>query len=147
MIRFRLACDSEHEFESWFPDSASYEEQARRGFVTCPECNSHRIAKAPMAPAILTRRPAPPSDSPPQNVALLDEKHKALREAMIAIRREIEAKTDDVGTEFSTVARAMHAGEAPERAIRGKADLGAVKELLEEGIRIAPIPMLPDEAN
>ena len=46
-----------HEFESWFPDGASYEEQARRGFVICPECNSPRIAKAPMAPAIVSPRP------------------------------------------------------------------------------------------
>jgi hypothetical protein len=143
MIKFALACDNDHRFESWFPDSASYEEQARRGFVTCPECNSHRVTKAPMAPAIVTRRPT----AGPQNVALLDEKAKALREAMIAIRREIEARTDDVGAEFPSVARAIHAGEAPERAIRGKADLGEVKELLEEGIRIAPIPMLPDEVN
>ena len=56
MIKFTLACEREHEFESWFPDNAAYEEQARRGFVVCPECSSHRIAKAPMAPAVLTHR-------------------------------------------------------------------------------------------
>ena len=59
MIKFTLACEREHEFDSWFPDNASYEEQARRGFVVCPECNSHRVAKAPMAPAVLTRRRPP----------------------------------------------------------------------------------------
>ena len=58
MIKFSLACDHGHEFESWFPDSAAYEEQARRGLVTCPQCNSHRIAKAPMAPAIVCPREA-----------------------------------------------------------------------------------------
>ena len=141
MIKFSLNCDSGHEFESWFPDSASYEEQARRGFVTCPTCNSHRVAKAPMAPAVLSRR------GETQPVALIDEKAKALREAMTALRREIEAKTDDVGAEFPSVARAIHAGETPERAIRGQANLVEVKALIEEGVRIAPIPMLPDEAN
>ena len=146
MIKFTLACDSGHEFESWFPDSASYEEQARRGFVVCPECNSPRVAKAPMAPAVLTRR-RKVSEEKPQPVALLDEKAQVLREAMIALRREIEAKTDNVGAEFPTVARAIHSGEEPERAIRGQANLGEVKALLEEGVRIAPIPMLPDEAN
>ena len=55
MIKFALACDHGHEFESWFPDSASYDEQARRGFVVCPECDSHSVAKAPMAPAVVTR--------------------------------------------------------------------------------------------
>jgi hypothetical protein len=145
MIKFTLACEREHEFESWFPDNAAYEEQARRGFVVCPECNSHRVAKAPMAPAVLTHRRAKPDE--PRPVALLDAKAQALREAMTALRREIEARTDDVGAEFPTVARAIHAGDEPERAIRGKANFGEVKALLEEGVRIAPVPMLPDEAN
>jgi len=145
MIKFTLACEREHEFESWFPDNASYEEQARRGFVVCPECSSHRIAKAPMAPAVLTHRRGKTYE--PRPVALLDAKAQALREAMTTLRREIEARTDDVGAEFPTVARAIHAGDEPERAIRGKANFGEVKALLEEGVRIAPVPMLPDEAN
>lgn len=138
MIKFTLACDQDHEFESWFPDGAAYEEQARRGFVTCPQCNSHHIVKAPMAPAIVAReKPA----------ALVDDRARALREAMRAVRREIEARTDDVGEAFPEVARAIHAGDEPERAIRGQANLGEVKSLLEEGVRIAPMPALPDEAN
>jgi hypothetical protein len=141
MIKFSLACDRGHEFESWFPDSASYEEQARRGFVTCPDCNSHRIVKAPMAPAIVTR------ERPQRASALLDDRAKAMREAMTALRREIEARTDDVGPAFPEMARAIHSGEAPERAIRGQADLAEVKALIEEGVRIAPLPVLPDEAN
>ena len=141
MIKFALACDHGHEFESWFPDSASYDEQARRGFVVCPECNSHSIAKAPMAPAVVTRdRSGPPA-------ALLDERAKAMREAMATLRREIEARTDDVGPAFPEVARAIHSGEAPERAIRGQANLAEVKALLEEGVHIAPLPGLPEEAN
>jgi hypothetical protein len=138
MIKFALACDQGHEFESWFPDSASYEEQARRGFVVCPQCNSHRIAKAPMAPAVVTRE---------RSAALLDERAKTARDAMLALRREIEARTDDVGQAFPEVARAIHSGEQPERAIRGQANLAEVKALLEEGVQIAPLPVLPDEAN
>ena len=138
MIKFTLVCDREHEFESWFPDGAAYEEQARRGFVTCPQCQSPRIAKAPMAPAIVARgKPA----------SLVDDQSRAMREAMRAMRREIEARTDDVGEAFPQVARAIHAGDAPERAIRGQANVAEVKALIEEGVRIAPIPALPDEAN
>jgi hypothetical protein len=138
MIKFSLACDEGHGFESWFPDGAAFEEQARRGFVTCPECNSARVAKAPMAPAVVTRE---------RSAALLDERAKAMREAMVALRREIEKRTDDVGEAFPQVARAIHAGDEPERAIRGQANLGEVKALLEEGVPVAPIPILPDEAN
>jgi hypothetical protein len=144
MIKFTLSCDNGHEFESWFPDSASYEEQARRGFVTCPDCNSHRVAKAPMAPAIVSSGRPDPAARP---AALIDEKSRQFREAMIALRREIEARTDDVGAAFPTVARAIHAGDEPERAIRGQANFAEVKALVEEGVRIAPMPVLPDEAN
>ncbi len=91
-----------------------------------------------MAPAVVTReRPA----------ALLDERAKVVRDAMLALRREIEARTDDVGQAFPEVARAIHSGEQPERAIRGQANLAEVKALLEEGVQIAPLPVLPDEAN
>ncbi len=135
MIKFSLACEGGHAFESWFADGASYDEQARRGLVTCPECASPRVAKAPMAPAVVTRR------------GLTDEKSLKLREAAAALRREIETRTQDVGEAFPQVARAIHAGDEPERAIRGRANLAEVKALLEEGVMIAPIPMLPDEAN
>jgi hypothetical protein len=141
MIKFRLACDQGHEFESWFPDGGSYEEQAQRGFVLCPECNSPRIAKAPMAPAILSRGPVA------EPMTLRDEKMRAMRDGLRELRREIERRTDDVGEAFPQLARAMHAGEEPERAIRGQANLGEVKALLEEGVRVAPMPILPDEAN
>jgi hypothetical protein len=141
VIKFSLACDGGHEFESWFPDGASYEEQVKRGFVTCPECHSSRVLKAPMAPAVVTRRGADRPLSAP------DGRAAALREAMMALRREIESKTENVGEAFPQVARAIHAGDEPERAIRGQANLVEVKALLEEGIAFAPIPMLPDEAN
>ena len=139
MIKFSLACEHGHSFESWFPDGAAYDEQARRGFVTCPECHSSRIAKAPMAPAIVTRRGG---ERP-----LSDEKALKLREAVVALRREIEMRTENVGEAFPQVARAIHAGDEPERAIRGQANLAEVKALLEEGVAIAPIPAVPEEAN
>jgi hypothetical protein len=136
MIKFTLACDQGHEFESWFPDGAAYEEQSKRGFVACPVCGATRVSKAPMAPAVVTR-----------GAGLRDEKAQALREMMIAMRREIEKRTDDVGEAFPQVARAIHAGDAPERAIRGKANLAEVKALLEDGVGVLPVPRLPDEAN
>jgi hypothetical protein len=117
MIKFSLACDRGHTFESWFPDGAGYESQVRRGLVVCPDCNSKQVRKAPMAPAVLvgrrSRRPQGPSETQPlsetQPVALLDEKQLELRAALGALRREIEARTDGVG--------------------------------------VMPLPMLPDEAN
>ena len=155
MIKFALRCERGHEFESWFPDGESFDTQARRGLVECAECDSRRVSKAPMAPAVLSGRRGRSSQGEPEApameasapVALLDEKHRELRQALAALRREVEAKTVDVGAKFPEVARAIHAGEEPERAIRGRASLAEAKALLEEGVRVMPLPFGPDEAN
>ena len=149
MIKFALACERGHEFESWFPDGAAFDVQSRRGLVQCPDCDSTRIAKAPMAPAVLggrkSGRPRPADETAP--VALLDDKQREIRAALIALRRAVDAQTDDVGVKFPEVARAIHSGEAPERAIRGRASPSEAKALVEEGISLLPLPPLPGEAN
>ena len=43
MIRYTLACDQGHQFESWFADSAAYDKQAKRKLVTCPHCGSAKV--------------------------------------------------------------------------------------------------------
>ena len=53
MIKYALGCAEGHAFDSWFPDSAAYEKQRKRGFVVCPECGSTRVEKAIMAPAVV----------------------------------------------------------------------------------------------
>ena len=104
-----------------------------------------------MAPAVLRGRRSlrPEADAPSetQPVALLDEKQTELRAALGALRREIEARTDDVGPKFPEGARAIHAGDEPERAIRGRATIAEARALVEEGVGVMPLPMLPDEAN
>ncbi|MGD0187367.1 MAG: DUF1178 family protein [Roseiarcus sp.] len=149
MIKFALACDEGHGFESWFPDGAAYEKQARRGLIACPECGSTRVAKAIMAPAVVGagRPERAPSAAAPVPVALIDERQRALREAVRSLRREIEAHTDDVGAKFPDIARAIHTGEAPERAIRGQASRAEVEALIEEGVGVLPMPTAPDELN
>ncbi|HEY1943848.1 MAG TPA: DUF1178 family protein [Roseiarcus sp.] len=147
MIKFALACEKGHEFESWFPDGPAYDKQAKRGLIGCPECGSTQVSKAVMAPAVVSRPQSakPGAAAPP--APLIDERQRAVRETMRALRREIEANTDDVGAKFPEVARAIHAGEAPERAIRGQAKQDEVKALLEEGVDVMPMPFAPEEFN
>ena len=148
MIKFALACERGHDFEGWFPDGASYEAQARRGLVQCPDCDSRRVAKAPMAPAVHGGRRAAPADpAATVPIALIDEKQRELRAAMLVMRKVIEAHTEDVGGKFPEVARAIHLGDEPERAIRGRATLAEAKALIEDGVGVLPLPIGPDEAN
>ena len=145
MIKYALGCAEGHEFESWFPDSAAYEKQRKRGLVACPECGSTAVDKAIMAPAVVGgERPAPQTLPEPP---LLDAKRRQARQMMAQLRREIEANTDDVGAKFPEVARAIHAGDEPERAIRGRASLDEARALLEEGVGVLPMPALADEMN
>lgn len=157
MIKYALVCENGHDFESWFSDSEAYEKQAKRGFVECPHCGSVKVQKALMAPAVSTSRrrarneasasvPAPAPEAA-QPVAILDEKQRALREAIRELHAKITENTVDVGAQFSDEARRMHLGEAPQRAIRGQASIAEAKELWDEGIPVLPVPALPDDRN
>jgi hypothetical protein len=63
--------------------------------------------------------------------------------AFMQVLREVVSKTEDVGQRFAEEARRMHYGEAEERSIRGQASVREAVELLEEGIEVLPLPMLP----
>lgn len=154
MIKYALVCEAEHEFESWFPSGESFDEQAKRGFVACPYCQSINVSKAIMAPNVARKdRDAAPAEAPalpaaaPQGVALLDEKQQQLRAMMRELHEKIVASSDDVGERFPEEARKMHEGEAPARSIRGKASFEEARSLLDEGIPVLPIPDLPEERN
>jgi hypothetical protein len=149
MIKYTLNCDKAHSFESWFPSGDSYDAQAMRGLIACPDCGSTRISKAIMAPAIVSgvkaQRPRQESSAAP--VALLDERQQRLREMARHLRQEIIANTDDVGTRFPEEARAIHDGDAPARSIRGQATPDEARALIEDGVGVMPLPFLPDEFN
>ncbi len=163
MIRYALVCDRAHGFESWFPDSAAYDDQATQGFISCPECGSVKIGKAIMSPSVARQdrlpaeppQPAAKDASPaaaspeeaPQPVALLDPRQQMLRAMMRELRSRIAENTDDVGQRFSQEARRMHDGDIPQRSIRGEASVDDARSLLEDGIDILPIPRLPEEWN
>ncbi len=144
MIKYALGCAEGHAFDSWFPDSGAYEKQRKRGFVACPECGSTRVDKAIMAPAVVGGERAAVEAG---GEIVVDDRRRKAREFFVRMRREIEANTDDVGAQFPQVARAIHLGEEPERAIRGRASLAEAKSLLEDGIGVLPLPMLEDELN
>jgi hypothetical protein len=80
-------------------------------------------------------------------VAMTDGRDREMREMMRAFRQMVEANTEDVGKGFADEARKIHYGEVEHRAIRGEASPAEVRELREEGVEVAPLPILPDERN
>ena len=144
MIKYALGCAEGHEFESWFPDSAAYEKLRKRGLVACPQCGSVEVEKAIMAPAVVGfERTA--AEKPAES--LVDDKRREARAMITRLRHEIETNTVDVGARFPEMARAIHNGDEPERAIRGQASLDEARALIEEGVGVMPMPALADELN
>jgi len=148
MIKYALACEQAHEFESWFPSSEAFETQRKRGFVTCPFCNSAKVEKQIMAPSVArTDKAVPAPAQEPRPVAVLTERERELRAALRTLREHVMKNAEDVGKGFVEEARKMHYGETEERSIYGEADLAEARALLEEGIDVLPLPVVPDDRN
>lgn len=133
MIRYALKCPSDHGFESWFQSSTAYDALHRAGHVTCPVCGSPQVEKALMAPSVRTEEPARPLSQP---VSEMEQK-------LAELRRQVEENSEYVGLGFAAEARAIHAGDAPERAIYGEAKADEARALIEDGVPVTPLPFLP----
>jgi len=142
LIRYSLSCEKAHEFEGWFSQSAEFDRQKASGFLTCPVCGSGEVSKVLMAPAVATSR----QKEGTQALAVSAVQKQAMIKLKEAIQ-EIRASSEDVGERFPEEARKIHYGEAEARGIIGQASPVEVKSLIEEGIEIAPLPVLPDDAN
>lgn len=157
MIKYALQCEKGHGFESWFPDSAGYDRQRKRGLVDCPLCGSIKIEKQIMAPNLRlssasepdpVEAPAAPTPAPADPAFVMASEQASKLRAMIReLHAHVAANTEDVGARFAEEARKIHNGEADDRAIRGRASLEEAIELHEEGIGVLPLPPLPDERN
>ena len=66
-----------------------------------------------------------------------------MMEAAGRVRKHVEENFDYVGDEFAKEARDIHEGRSEERGIYGEASPAEVRELVEDGVRIAPLPPAP----
>jgi hypothetical protein len=154
MIRYALACENRHVFESWFQNSAAYDKQAKRGLVICPTCGSVKVEKAIMAPALGRRgrkdtstEAAAPVTQEKTPVAMVSPEERQMRAKLRELRDHLTKNSDYVGPKFPEEARKMHYGEIEHRSIYGEASAEEAKTLHEEGIEFHPLPVLPDERN
>jgi hypothetical protein len=152
MIHYQLRCSQSHGFDGWFKDSTSFEKQAKRGLIECPECGGTGVERALMAPALAKRETASApvaSPAPAEAPAAVPEKVAAGRlpaqmlAALQRMRAEVEKNCDYVGPNFADQARAMHRGEAAPKPIYGEASEEQAESLSEEGITVAKIPWVP----
>jgi hypothetical protein len=159
MIKYALACDNGHSFESWFQNSAAYEKQLKRKLIACPHCGSAKVDKALMTPQLAGTKkrgkaavaaPAPevlPPEPAPSPVAMMSPQEREFRTKLKELREHLTKNANNVGKKFPEEARKMHYGEIEHRSIYGEASPQDAKDLYEEGIEFHPLPILPDERN
>ena len=161
MIRYTLVCERQHNFESWFANSAAYDKQVKRGLVGCPVCGSIKVEKAIMAPRLGRSgkpidMPQAPPEAPlpatapaeaPAPVAMMSPQEREFRGKLKELRDHLTRNAENVGRKFPEEARKMHYGEIEHRSIFGEASPQEAKDLHEEGIEFHPLPVLPDERN
>ncbi len=132
MIHYLLQCEAGHDFEGWFRNADTFDQQAASGEIACPICGVDRVTRAPMAPAIAKRR-----EPETRRVhTTMEEARRRLEE----LRRQVEENCEYVGDRFAEEARKIHYKETPHRDIYGEATDREARELEEEGITFSRIP-------
>jgi hypothetical protein len=156
MIRYNLRCERGHAFESWFQSSEVYETQEKRKLVNCPSCGSAKVERAIMAPQIVSKksreRAAPPpaaatEATTPASTPLMMAQERELRAKLRELRDHIVKNADNVGERFPNEARKMHYGDIEHRPIYGEASPEEARSLIDEGVEVSPLPVLPDDRN
>lgn len=149
MIKYMLQCPHLHVFEAWFSKGSDFDDQSKRGLLSCPTCADQNITKAPMAPHIRTSKSiqakagdqSQPSESGAGAVSIPSNIDTSNIDAMIKKCREhIANEFEDVGHDFTDKAKAMHYGEIEDRPIFGQTTDEQNQELLDEGIETQALP-------
>lgn len=159
-----LQCSRQHSFEGWFGSESDFQDQLARSLIECPLCADKQIQKLPSAPRLnlgshtaahgSTRNASVAEPSPVSSAGAPVDPHApaqampeglppAAQAAFLQALRHVVKHTEDVGQRFADEARRIHYGEADARSIRGQASVRETVELLEEGIEVMPLPMLP----
>ncbi len=169
VIVFGLICGEGHEFEGWFRSNQDFDDQSSASAVACPACHSTQVQKGIMAPNLNLssssssqpeRSPERPygdatdltvSDAPDNSetiAALEAEISDMRRQIKDELRTYVETSFDYVGQDFPEEARRRHY-DAPTASAGayGEASLDDMVALIDEGIKVAPLPQDPKKLN
>ena len=154
MIRYSLKCPEAHEFDSWFQSAEAFDKLAAASLLSCPQCGSKDVHKAIMAPRIgpshksggASAETAANTTTPPDPVDMhaLTAPASPAEAALKELKKKIQEHSEYVGSDFAKEARKIHDGGAPERSIYGEAKPEEARQLVEDGVPVAPLPFVPN---
>jgi len=160
LIKYALRClsqaadgqDCDTLFDGWFKSADACDVQLSEKRLACPSCKGTEISKSLQVPHLANNagknRSANLAVAPkvPPNAVMTSEAQEAYKNLYALTKKlqdHVKSTCDDVGTDFAETARKIHYGEAPERGVYGQVTETDAKDLIEEGISIAPVPTLP----
>ena len=159
----------EEHFDGWFKNAEACDVQLTDKRITCPSCKGTAVSKSLQSPHLANKAgknrsiqaavkvkskqtlpvglPATPaSGAKPSNQVMTPEAAEAYKN-LYSIAKKLEdhvkSTCDDVGKDFAETARKIHYGESPERGVYGQVTETDAIDLIDEGITIAPVPILP----
>jgi hypothetical protein len=140
MIAYDLLCGNGHQFEGWFEDSESFDQQQTQGLITCPICDDTTVSKVPSTFAIKGSAGVP-ADRPEPTVDLVEMGKQ--------IASYVEKNFDNVGPDFAEEALKMHYGVTEPRNIRGVSTPKEEETLRAQGINFYkfPVPEKPTDPD
>jgi hypothetical protein len=142
MISFDLECNNKHRFDGVFKDYLAFDDQLKKGMIECPACGDSKIKRLFTGCSIQpgSSAPAPVNSKPEQNPVNMFEMIRTLKEYVVN-------NFENVGSNFADSAKAMYYGIEKERNIYGESTPEEIKELIDEGIDILPIPSVDKIEN
>ena len=134
MIKYKLTCSNEHQFESWFSDSKEFDKLNKKKLLNCIYCSSKKIKKSIMAPMVSGAK------SKKNNFNILDQKLISEKRKLIQMREYIEKNCEFVGDNFSKKVREVYYDKKTNKSIYGTTTSKEREELAEEGIDLVSVP-------
>ena len=139
MIKYLLACNNKHEFESWFSESKEYEKLKKRNLIECIFCKSKNVNKSIMSPNIVGKNKI-------VEKKFNNKEFNKIKKDLIKIRRFVEKNFEFVGKEFPKEVREIYY-EKKKKNIYGTVTLEEKLELEDEGINLTSIPWVDNKEN
>ena len=145
MIKDRLICDTEHEFDGWFPSSGAFTKQKNKGQLTCPICDSKNVDKAVMSPGINRKMNIKKLEKMRQETLSTNQMMPAsqAKNVLNRIGKYITKNFENVGDRFYDEAVKCEEGDRDDR-FYGTPTQEQTDKLLEQGIDLFHVPKIKD---
>lgn len=147
MIKYRLICDEEHEFDGWFPNSEAFTKQQKTGLLICPICDSKNVDKALMAPGINKNRKMNIKKLEKMRQETLNSEQmmpaSQAKNVLNRIGKYITKNFENVGDRFYEEAIKCEEGDRDDK-FYGTPSQEETNKLLEDGIDLFHVPKVKD---